>query len=190
MDMCQRIIKSVRRVLGVLLVVVGLSTTWAWGEVARLAGPAPVAEQPPVAALYAAWQLDGGEQPSLFRSTDEGATWLPLALPGGAAPLVWAGDGGQRVAVATGDGSILRSDDLGNTWTGAAKGLPVSSLVWDDDGGLYLGTRGQGIYRLARRWYLAGHLDDARGTGLGTDCGSVPGRRPSLCRDAHRPLSH
>jgi HEAT repeat protein len=149
MDKHQRMIKSIRWVLGALLVVGGLSTTWAWGEVARLAGPAPVAAQPPVVALYAALQLDGSEQPGLFRSTDEGATWLPLALPGGAAPLAWADDGGQRVAVATGGGSVLQSDDLGDTWTVVAKSLPVSHLVWDDDGGLYLGTRGRGIYRLA-----------------------------------------
>jgi len=77
--------------------------TWAWGEVARLAEPAPAAEGAPVAAVYAAWQLDASEQPTLFRSMDQGATWLPLHLPGGAAPLAWADDGGQRVAVATGD---------------------------------------------------------------------------------------
>jgi HEAT repeat protein len=144
-----RIIKSIRRILGVLLVVVGLSMTWAWGEVARLAEPAPAAEGAPVAAVYAAWQLDASEQPTLFRSMDQGATWLPLHLPGGAAPLAWADDGGQRVAVATGDGSVLQSGNLGDTWTVVAKGLSTSNLVWDDEGGLYLGTNGQGIYRLA-----------------------------------------
>jgi len=149
MDKRQGIAKGVRWILGVLLVVAGLSTTWAWGEVARLAGPAPAAEQPPVAVLYAAWQLEGSEQPSLLRSTDEGATWLPLALPGGAAPLAWADDGSQQLAVATGDGSILRSGDRGDTWTVTDAGLFVTCLVWDDDGGLYLGTHGQGIYRLA-----------------------------------------
>jgi HEAT repeat protein len=149
MDKRQRIIHSIRRVLAVVLVVAGLSTTWAWGEVARLAGPAPVAGQPRVAALYAAWQVEGSEQPSLFRSTDEGATWLPLTLPGGAAPLVWADDGGKRVAVATDGSAVFRSDDVGDTWTATANDLPVSSLVWDDDGGLYVGTNGRGILRLA-----------------------------------------
>ncbi len=145
----QGIVKSIRRFLGVLLVVAGLSMTWAWGEVARLAEPAPAAEGSPVTAMYAAWQLDGSEQPSLFRSMDEGATWLPLALPAGTGPLAWADDGNQRVAVATGEGSIFRSGDRGDTWKVVAKGLPVSVLVWDDDGGLYLGTNGQGIHRLA-----------------------------------------
>jgi HEAT repeat protein len=123
--------------------------TWAWGEVARLAGPAPATEQPQVSALYAIWQLDGSGQQTLFRSTDEGGTWLPLALPGGAAPRVWADDGDRRVAVATDDGSLLRSVDRGETWTVAAEGLPITKLVWDVDGGLYLGTMGRSIYRLA-----------------------------------------
>jgi HEAT repeat protein len=145
----QRIVKTIRWMLGVLLVVVGLSTTWAWGEVARMAEPAPAAEESPVTALYAAWQLDGSEQPTLFRSIDEWATRVTLVLPGGVAPRVWADDGDQRVAVAAGEGSVLLSDDRGDTWTVAAEGLPVTSLVWDEDGGLYVGTSGEGIYRLA-----------------------------------------
>ncbi len=149
MDRHQRMITGIRWVLGLLLVVAGLSMTWAWGEVARLATPAPAAEGPTVTALYAAWRPEGAEQPGLFRSTDEGSTWLPLALPGGAVPLAWADDGGKRVAVATGGGSVLRSDDLSDSWTVTATGLPVISLIWDDDGGLYLGTDGQGLYQLA-----------------------------------------
>jgi HEAT repeat protein len=150
MNKRQRIVKGFRWFLGALLVVAGLSTTWAWGEVVRLAEPAPPAGPPPVVALYAAWQLDGSEQPSLLRSTDEGATWLPLALPSGAVPLAWwADDGGRRVAVATDNEAVLRSSDHGDTWTVVAQGLPITSLVWDDDGDLYLGTHGQGIYRLA-----------------------------------------
>ncbi|MGD9049279.1 MAG: YCF48-related protein, partial [Anaerolineae bacterium] len=141
--------KSIRWLLGLLLIVVGLSTTWAWGEVARMAEPSLVADQPLVTALYAAWQRDGSEQSTLFRSIDEGATWVPLVLPTSAAPRVWTDDGAKQVAVAMDDGSVLRSGDRGDTWTVAAEGLPVSSLVWDKDGGLYLGTSGQGIYRLA-----------------------------------------
>ncbi len=148
MERRQKIIKSIRRVLAVLIVVVGLSTTWAWGEVVRLAGSAPATEQPQVSTLYAAWQLEGSEQPSLHRSDDEGMTWQPLALPGGAIPLAWADDGGQQVAVATGGGTLLRSGDRGGTWTAVADGLPVTSLVWGEDDDLYLGTSGQGIYRL------------------------------------------
>jgi HEAT repeat protein len=147
MDRRQRFLKTIRWVLGVLLVMVGLSTTWAWGAVARMAEP--VAEEARVVAQYAAWQPEGAEHATLFRSTDEGRTWQPLVLPVEAERLIWADNGGKRVAVATGDGSVLWSSDLGDTWAVTAKGLPVSSLVWDDDGGLYLGTSGQGIYRLA-----------------------------------------
>jgi HEAT repeat protein len=149
MDRRQRLVKGIRRVLGVLLILAGLSTTWAWGEVARLAGPGPETQKSPVMALYAAWQLDETGQPSLLRSIDEGETWLPLVLPHGTGPLAWAGDRSRGVAVATTDGSVLRSDDLGDTWTVVADGHPVTSLVWDDDGDLYLGTNGQGIHRLA-----------------------------------------
>lgn len=149
MDKSPRIVKRVRRILAIILVVGGLSTTWAWGEMARMAGPPPAVEQPTVAALYAAWQRGGDEQPSLFRSMDEGATWASLALPGDAVPWAWADDGSRQVAVATEDGPILRSSDWGNTWTAVALGLPISDLVLDDDGGLYLGTNGQGIYLLA-----------------------------------------
>lgn len=145
----QRMVKSSRWVLGSFVIVVGVSTTWAWGKVAHLAGPAPADEQQPASALYAAWQIDGSALATMFRSLDEGATWLRLAPPGGGAPRTWAGDGGERVAVATEDGSVIRSGDRGNTWAVMAQGLPVSRLVWDDDGGLYLGTNGHGIYHLA-----------------------------------------
>ena len=149
MDKGPKIVKHVRWILAVILVVVGLSTTWAWGEMARMAGPSPAVEQPRIVALYAAWQGGGDEQPSLFRSMDEGATWTPLALPGDAVPRAWADDEGRQVAVATEDGFILRSSDWGDTWTAVPLGLAVSDLVLDDDGSLYLSTRGQGIYFLA-----------------------------------------
>lgn len=168
MEKRQKGFRSIQRVLGVLLVVAGLSATWAWGKVARLAAPPPQAEETPVMALYAAWQSDGGEQLVLFRSTDGGASWLPLGLPGGAAPLAWADDGGQCVAVATEGGSVFRSGDRGDTWTVIADDLPVSSLVWAGDGGLYLGTNGQGIYRQAEDGTL---LDITTGQG---ELGSAP----------------
>jgi HEAT repeat protein/photosystem II stability/assembly factor-like uncharacterized protein len=152
----QRSIKSIRRVLSVLLVVVGLSTTWAWGAVARMAGPAPVVEEPPVVALYAAWQLEGGEGPSLFRSTDEGTNWVPLALPGGTAPLTWADDGGQRVAAVVDDGSLLLSEDQGDSWIVVESGLEILSLAWGYESSLYVGTDGQGVYRLTTDDALVG----------------------------------
>jgi HEAT repeat protein len=143
----QRIVKTIRLALGLLLVMTGLSMAWAWGAVARMAES--VAEDTQVVAQYAAWQPEAAEGATLFRSTDEGGTWQPLSLPAEAEPIIWADDGGKRVVVVTGDGSVLWSSDLGENWVVRAKGLPVSSLVWDDDGGLYLGTNGRGIYRLA-----------------------------------------
>jgi HEAT repeat protein len=149
MDKRQRIIKSVRQVLGVLLVVVGLSTTWAWGEVARLAGSAPAAVEAPPAVLYAAWQPDGAEQANLFRSIDEGTTWQPLTLPAEARPIAWADNGRRQVAVVMDGGSLLLSEDQGESWIVVETDLDILSLTWGDDDSLYLGTDGLGVYRLA-----------------------------------------
>ena len=140
---------NIRRLLGVIVLMVGLSMTWAWGEVARLAEPAVVDQAPEVTALYAAWQPEGTGRVTLFRSTDAATTWQPLALPGDTDLSTWADDGGTRVAVGMADGSLLWSEDQGDSWTVADQGLSVLSLAWDDEGGLYLGTDGQGVYRLS-----------------------------------------
>jgi HEAT repeat protein len=149
MDMRERTMKGIRWFLGLLLVVVGLSTTWAWGEVARLAGPAPGVVEMPPAALYAAWQADAAEQATLFRSKDEGGSWQPLALPADAQPIAWADSGRQHVAVVLEDGSLLLSEDQGETWIIVEPGLEISSLAWSDRDSLYLGTDGAGVYHLA-----------------------------------------
>jgi HEAT repeat protein/photosystem II stability/assembly factor-like uncharacterized protein len=151
-----RTARTIRRILGVMLVVAGLSTTWAWGAVARLAAPTPESQEPLVAASYAAWQPAGAEQVTLFRSVDEGSTWQPLTLPDSTALVAWADDGGQRVAVATDEGILLQSGDQGDSWTVAAQDIPVSSLVWGDNGSLYVGTDGQGVYHLAGDGTLIG----------------------------------
>ena len=145
----------IRWLLSVILVVVGLSVTWAWGQVARLAEPLPTEPEPQPYVSYAAWQPAGGDHAILYRSTDDGATWQPLALPEGATPLAWAGDGGDGVAVAMDDGTLLRSNDQGSRWAVVAEGLPALSLAWGDKGDLYLGTDSQGIYRLTADGTLA-----------------------------------
>jgi HEAT repeat protein len=145
----QNTTRIARRILGVIAMMVGLSLTWAWGEVARLAEPEAVHEEPETVALYGAWQPLGTGHMTVFRSTDGATSWQPLVLPGDARPLTWADDGGQRLAVARGDGSLLLSEDRGSSWTVAGQGLYVLSLAWDDDGSLYLGTDGKGVYRLA-----------------------------------------
>jgi len=139
--------RTLRWILSVLLVTAGLSVTWAWGQVSRLAEPNPADEPPREAALYAMWQPDATEQAGLFRSTDRGATWQPLSLPESAVPVSWAAAGSDDLAVVTDSQIVLRSADRGDNWTVVATDLPVLSLAWGKDGYLYLGTDGQGIYR-------------------------------------------
>ncbi len=141
--------RIIRWLLGITLVVAGLSVTWAWGQVARLAEPLPVAAQSQPAAVYALWQTAGAGQATLHRSVDEGATWQPLDLPGGAVPIIWADDGGNHLAVAVEDGALLLSADRGEHWKTVGTELPVSSLAWGEAGNLYVGTASRGIYRLA-----------------------------------------
>ncbi len=154
MDKHQVIIKSIRQIMAVLLVVAGLSMTWAWGEVARLAEPPATAELSPT-ALYAVWQPEGAQQASLFRSTDGGGTWQVLALPVEAVPIAWADNGRQQVAAVMDDGSLLLSRDHGETWIVVETELEISSLTWDDGDGLYLGTRGLGVYHLTSDEFVA-----------------------------------
>jgi HEAT repeat protein len=148
MDTRERIVKSIRWFLGLLLVVAGLSTTWAWGEVARLAGPGPTPVEAPPVALYAAWQADSSEQANLYRSIDKGESWQPLALPEDARPVAWADNGRQHVAAILDDGLLILSEDQGETWMEVQTDLSISSLIWSDRGDLYLGTDGHGVYRL------------------------------------------
>jgi HEAT repeat protein/photosystem II stability/assembly factor-like uncharacterized protein len=141
--------RTVRWVLSVMLIALGLSATWAWGQVASLAGPVSESPSPQPAALYAAWQPEGLAQAELFRSADKGATWQPLTLPQAGAPAAWAYDGGDQLAVAVGGGPLFVSKDRGDTWTTAGDGWPILSLAWSQDGVLYAGTNQKGIYRLA-----------------------------------------
>jgi HEAT repeat protein len=159
-----------RWLLSVFLVAQGVGLTWAWGQVARLAEPAAEAESG-MTPLYAVWQPEGANAAQLFRSTDSGATWQPVVLPGGSSPKAWASDGGQRLAVALADGTLLRSANQGERWAaesmilegGTVPGpvdradrganepvhLPVTQLAWGAAGTLYLGADGFGVYELA-----------------------------------------
>ncbi len=140
-----RLSHILRWVLSALIVAAGWTTAWAWGSVAESRAAAPVAP-----ALYAAWQPAGAPRALLFRSTDQGISWEPLALPDQATPVAWAGNGANRVAVSLSNGPVFTSDDRGNSWKQVAgELLPVLSLVWDGQGDLYLGTAGHGIYRQA-----------------------------------------
>lgn len=141
---------ALRWLLSVAIVAMGLTVTWAWGQVARLAEPTEGIAEPQMTPMYAAWQVQGDGGPDvLHRSLDGGASWEQLALPGGPAAALWADDGRDAVAVAGGDGSLLISTDQGESWQQAEIGAPVSSLTWDEAGTLYAGTQGQGIYRVS-----------------------------------------
>jgi hypothetical protein len=142
-----RLSRTLRWLLGVLIVTAGLTTAWAWASVVEPRAPAPAPVTP---VLYAAWQASGAPQALLFRSTDQGTSWEPLALPDQATPLAWDGDGANRVAVSLSAGPVFSSEDRGKSWEQATgELLPVLSLAWDSQGDLYFGSVGHGIYRQA-----------------------------------------
>ena len=140
--------RTVRWILSVTLIVLGLSVTWAWGQVARLAEPSGGEMSPQPAALYAVWQAEGSGQAGLFRSADKGESWQAVALPQSGAPVAWAYDGGDRLAVVVDGGSLFLSEDRGDNWATVGDSLPILSLAWSQDGVLYAGTDQKGIYRL------------------------------------------
>jgi hypothetical protein len=137
--------------LSALVILAGLSATWAWGQVARLAEADPEAAGPQEASLYAIWQTEGSRAPGLYRSADGGQNWELLRLPAAVLPRTTVQpaslSGASQLAVVTDDG-VLVSNDAGDTWATTIQGLEVLSLAWAADGSLYLGTDGQGIYRL------------------------------------------
>lgn len=144
----ERTIRIVRWVLSVLLVIAGLSGTWAWGQVASLAEPESAAREPETVTLYASWLPADAVHEALFRSIDGGQTWQELMLPNDARPVAWvAGDAG-KLAVALDSGTVLHSVDSGDTWVVVCEDLAVLSLAWGLHDDLYLGTEGQGIYHL------------------------------------------
>lgn len=141
----KRTIRILRLLLSALLIIVGISATWAWGEVAQLAEPDPAATAPEEAILYGIWQPVEAWQPGLYRSTNGGESWQLLSLPAGTAPLTWANDG-KRLAVAT-DSATVVSVDGGESWATSIDDLEIVSLAWGDSS-LYLGTTDRGVYRL------------------------------------------
>jgi len=141
--------KVLRWLLSVALVVVGLSLTWAWGQVARLAEPKTADPTPRAETQFALWHPGGTAKAVLYRSVDQSVSWQPLALPGNAEPSLWAYDGEERLAVTDQDGQLFVSADRGETWRVTATELPILSLAWGEAGDLYLGSDRQGVYRLA-----------------------------------------
>lgn len=140
--------RTLRWLLGVAIVALGLTSTWAWGEVAQLAEPTEGMAEPQMTVLFAAWQIEDGQEVVLHRSLDGGASWEPLVLPAGLEAAMWADNGRDALAAGGQDGSLLISRDRGDTWHEVELGAPLSSLTWDEGGLLYAGTQEGGIYRL------------------------------------------
>ena len=64
-----------------------------------------------------------GERGSVFRSTDEGATWQRLSLPYGGSMFGVLPTGGDGVLVMGLQGRAFESDDLGGTWRDVDTGV-------------------------------------------------------------------
>lgn len=100
----------------------------------------------PTTALVAA-HLDAGT--SVYRSTDDGATWSPGGgLPAGAElfpqGLAVAGD----LALLADYNGVYRSDDAGATWSASSTGLRAATVVdlaSGADGALFATTSGSGV---------------------------------------------
>ncbi len=90
--------------------------------------------------------IAGGEDGRLFRSSDQGETWVLLAILAESVSvngLCWLPEGGWLVA-GLGDGRILRSADQGKTWETMFLDAPLLTLVHSGDR-LYAGFVEQGL---------------------------------------------
>ncbi len=98
-------------------------------------------------------KIDGG----LFRSSDEGQSWSPLALPEGVDPttLRWVAttaDAPDSLYAAGPGAGILRSEDRGETWRTVSDDLPSQEVAafavhtFRPDT-LYAWLDGQGVFR-------------------------------------------
>lgn len=91
---------------------------------------------------------------TLYRSTDEGAQWVP-SLPGYPAPAALAPDRRSgRVYLGTGDGvgpgGVLASDDFGISWRSAVAGLAaatVTDVIPEARGGALFAIAGGRLHR-------------------------------------------
>jgi len=93
---------------------------------------------------------------ALYRSSDGGRKWVPIALPPAAkghlaAMAVAAKDDGALYVAGPGIG-VLRSEDGGRSWTARNAGLPEGEVVAltahaDQPRTVYVSVAGQGIFR-------------------------------------------
>lgn len=100
---------------------------------------------------------DNGGGSTLFRSTNFGTSWTPLAVPGDAAvtSLAVARSNANRVYAGTdagGAGAVLASSDGGLTWASASRSLgsgPVTAIAVHplQPNHVVIAQRGDGVFR-------------------------------------------
>ena len=127
--------------------------------------------------LYA--QVDGGNASGVYRSTDGGRNWQlasqrlgrnvnVLAASAADPRIVYAGT--SAGAVSSNGNSLFISTDGGRNWENTPLALPMNtdarapavlSLAVDRSGAVYVGTDGQGVYKLMDRGTTMIALGDA-----------------------------
>lgn len=124
------------------------------GASAQDASPAGAAVSVAVdAADGSLLKIDGG----LFRGSDDGQSWTPLALPAGVDPttLRWVAttaEAPDSLYVAGPGAGVMRSDDRGTTWRTLSDDLPSPDIAafavhtFRPDT-LYASIDGQGVFR-------------------------------------------
>lgn len=96
--------------------------------------------------------LAGTSNSGIFRSTDEGFSWLPTSGSTGYIRALAVIPGG-KIFASNNEGAVVESVNDGSTWVDRSSGLPgtgVLSLAMLPDGRLLAGTSETGIYRSTR----------------------------------------
>ena len=113
-----------------------------WARIAAYAGPPPLALATNGSRIWAAAGcIDGGCQPAILTSADQGATWtershrLVTAISAIDADHLWAIEPG----FSPDGGTVLRSADGGRRWTDVAVACPVA---WPTAASFLSATRG------------------------------------------------
>lgn len=98
--------------------------------------------------LYASGSM--GKNSGLFRSDDEGDSWVDIATEEITRTVETIAVHGTRLYVGTSGSGVFRSDDNGDSWTAINNGLThrtVSALLAVNEDTVFAGTRGGGVFR-------------------------------------------
>jgi photosystem II stability/assembly factor-like uncharacterized protein len=94
--------------------------------------------------------LIGGTDQGSFRSTDKGASWHQITIPGNDYAYYLRKDRKNRIYALTYGTGLYRTSDLGNSWVklddGWISGYVFGFLI-DDEENIYAGTRRGAIYK-------------------------------------------